>query len=115
MPHLGMLASKEMADRCHVRISLTAAKLTVPAPDLAASSAAASWRFTSQALSLGARKYACDALAASSCMANLVGHDAMQGCGVQSSIYILVCFSYVLHDCQSALAFEGSLASAMAR
>ena len=114
MPHLGMLASKEMADRCHVRISLTAAKLTVPAPDLAASTAAASWRFTSQALSLGARKYACDALAASSCRADFAGHEAMRGCGVQGSI-ILVCASYVLHDCQSALAFEGLLASAMAR
>ena len=59
MPHLGMLASREMADRCQVRRSLTAARLTVPEPDLAASPAASLWRLCSQALSLGARKYAC--------------------------------------------------------
>ncbi len=76
MPHLGMLASKEMADKCQVRISLTAAKLTVPAPDLAASPAAASWRFTSQALSPGAKKYACDAFEALSCMTNFIRHEA---------------------------------------
>ena len=92
MPHFGMLASKEMADRCQVRISLTAAKLIVPAPDMAASSAAASWRFTSQALSLGARKYACDTLAAVSSMANTGrGHAMVWG----TEQHILVWSGYV--------------------
>lgn len=59
MPHFGMLASSEMADRCQVRRSFIAARLTVPEPDLAASAAASLWRLCSQALSLGDKKSAC--------------------------------------------------------
>ena len=61
MPHLGMLASSEIADRCQVRKSFMAARLTVWEPDLAASAAASLWRLCSHVLSLGARKYACSA------------------------------------------------------
>ena len=61
MPHFGILASSEIAERCHVRRSLTAARLMVPEPDLAASAAASLWRLCSHALSPGAKKYACRA------------------------------------------------------